>query len=219
MSANRECADSSLDGQAWRLEGRGRSGSGGRTGVGRPIRETYNNSREDFSRPPVTCGFQRREGSGGSSASSSSRPEVARSEEGGPVARADGEGRQNDCRRGSSTEKGTLARVQGSRGGRGASGKGIQGRSDPHGDLMQAMCMICLEKLSDPPENGPGGQGKLLGLLDSCSHRYCYAVSPCSITYLDSKTISTYQGEDICDNPVFMEALRLSSNRSVRARS
>lgn len=41
-------------------------------------------------------------------------------------------------------------------------------------DIMQAMCMICLEKLSDPVE---GGGAKLLGLLDSCKHRYCYMVS------------------------------------------
>ncbi|CAM9255693.1 unnamed protein product [Ectocarpus fasciculatus] len=43
--------------------------------------------------------------------------------------------------------------------------------SDHHDDMMHAMCMICLEKLSDAAE---GGGAKLLGLLDSCSHRYCY---------------------------------------------
>ncbi|CAN0511335.1 unnamed protein product, partial [Ectocarpus sp. 8 AP-2014] len=43
--------------------------------------------------------------------------------------------------------------------------------SDRHDDMMHAMCMICLEKLSDAAE---GGGAKLLGLLDACSHRYCY---------------------------------------------
>lgn len=46
--------------------------------------------------------------------------------------------------------------------------------SDHHDDMMHAMCMICLEKLSDSSE---GGRAKLLGILDSCSHRYCYTVS------------------------------------------
>lgn len=46
--------------------------------------------------------------------------------------------------------------------------------SDRHDDMMHAMCMICLEKLSDAAE---GGGAKLLGLLDACSHRYCYTVS------------------------------------------
>lgn len=45
--------------------------------------------------------------------------------------------------------------------------------SDPHDDMMHIMCMICLEKLNDAAE---GGGAKVLGLLDSCSHRYCYAV-------------------------------------------
>lgn len=45
---------------------------------------------------------------------------------------------------------------------------------DHHEDLMHAMCMICLEKLSESSE---GGGAKLLGLLDACSHRYCYTVS------------------------------------------
>lgn len=40
-------------------------------------------------------------------------------------------------------------------------------------EIMQGMCMICLEKLSDPAE---GSSAKLLGLLDSCSHKYCHAV-------------------------------------------
>eukprot|EP00903_Cladosiphon_okamuranus_P005493 g5476.t1 len=43
--------------------------------------------------------------------------------------------------------------------------------SDHHDDMMHAMCMICLEKLHDVSE---GGRAKLLGVLDSCSHRYCY---------------------------------------------
>lgn len=46
--------------------------------------------------------------------------------------------------------------------------------SDHHEDMMHAMCMICLEKLS---ETSKGGRSKLLGILDSCSHRYCYTVS------------------------------------------
>lgn len=46
--------------------------------------------------------------------------------------------------------------------------------SNHHDDMMNAMCMICLEKLSDTTS---GGRAKLLGLLDSCSHRYCYTVS------------------------------------------
>lgn len=50
--------------------------------------------------------------------------------------------------------------------------------SDHHGDMMHAMCMICLEKLSDASERG---RAKLLGLLDSCSHRYCYTVSPVAL--------------------------------------
>lgn len=41
-------------------------------------------------------------------------------------------------------------------------------------DMMHVMCMICLEKLSDAAD---GGGAKLLGLLDSCTHRYCYTVS------------------------------------------
>ncbi|CAM9435846.1 unnamed protein product [Ectocarpus sp. 4 AP-2014] len=45
------------------------------------------------------------------------------------------------------------------------------GAIDRHDDMMHAMCMICLEKLSDAAE---GGGAKLLGLLDACSHRYCY---------------------------------------------
>lgn len=53
-------------------------------------------------------------------------------------------------------------------------GKKRSRASDHHEDLMQAMCMICLEKLSESSE---GGGAKLLGLLDSCSHRYCYTVS------------------------------------------
>lgn len=50
--------------------------------------------------------------------------------------------------------------------------------SDPHDDMMHAMCMICLEKLSDPTDRGAA---KLLGLLDSCSHRYCYTVSDADV--------------------------------------
>lgn len=69
-----------------------------------------------------------------------------------------------------------------SQGGGGSSGlakaaKGVKrsrSKSDHHDDLMHAMCMICLETLSDA---GEGGGAKLLGLLDSCSHRYCYTVS------------------------------------------
>ena len=46
--------------------------------------------------------------------------------------------------------------------------------SDQQDEMMHAMCMICLEKLSDTSEKG---RAKHLGLLDSCSHRYCYTVS------------------------------------------
>lgn len=57
-------------------------------------------------------------------------------------------------------------------------GKKRSRASDHHEDLMQAMCMICLEKLSESSE---GGGAKLLGLLDSCSHRYCYTVSDVAV--------------------------------------
>lgn len=50
--------------------------------------------------------------------------------------------------------------------------KGARAR-DRRDDMMHAMCMICLEKLSEPAD---GGGAKLLGLVDSCSHRYCYQV-------------------------------------------
>lgn len=53
-------------------------------------------------------------------------------------------------------------------------------------DLMHAMCMICLEKLGDPTD---GGGPKLLGLLDSCSHRYCYAVSRLPSAVVCSKPV------------------------------
>lgn len=46
--------------------------------------------------------------------------------------------------------------------------------SGHHDDMMNAMCMICLEKLSDA---AAGGRAKHLGIIDSCSHRYCYTVS------------------------------------------
>lgn len=52
--------------------------------------------------------------------------------------------------------------------------RGSNKSHDRHDDMMHAMCMICLEKLSDPTERGGT---KVLGLLDSCSHRYCYPVS------------------------------------------
>ncbi len=52
--------------------------------------------------------------------------------------------------------------------------------NDHHDDMMHAMCMICLEKLSDATE---GGGAKMLGLLDSCSHRYCYTVSESAMDY------------------------------------
>lgn len=55
-------------------------------------------------------------------------------------------------------------------------GKSARAR-DRRDDMMQVMCMICLEKLSEAAE---GGGAKLLGLLDSCSHRYCYTV--CRVT-------------------------------------
>lgn len=45
-------------------------------------------------------------------------------------------------------------------------------------EIMQGLCMICLERLSDPAE---GGSAKLLGLLDSCTHKYCHAVSQYSV--------------------------------------
>lgn len=67
------------------------------------------------------------------------------------------------------------ARADGSKGRRTVTkGKKRSRASDHHEDLMHAMCMICLEKLSESSE---GGGAKLLGLLDSCSHRYCYTVS------------------------------------------
>lgn len=50
--------------------------------------------------------------------------------------------------------------------------KGARAR-DRRDDMMHAMCMICLDKFSDPAD---GGGAKVLGLLDSCSHRYCYQV-------------------------------------------
>lgn len=51
--------------------------------------------------------------------------------------------------------------------------KGARAR-DRRDDMMHAMCMICLEKFCEPAD---GGGAKLLGLLDSCSHRHCYKVS------------------------------------------
>ena len=56
---------------------------------------------------------------------------------------------------------------------------GLRG-SDHHDDMMHAMCMICLEKLSDVTERGGA---KMLGLLDSCSHRYCYTVSDAALKF------------------------------------
>lgn len=41
-------------------------------------------------------------------------------------------------------------------------------------DIIHAMCMICLENLSNTTK---GGGQKMLGLIDSCTHRYCYNVS------------------------------------------
>ena len=55
-------------------------------------------------------------------------------------------------------------------------------------DIMLEMCMICLEKLSDATE---GGGQKTLGLIDSCSHRYCYTVSDfldrCNLCFVASR--------------------------------
>lgn len=57
-------------------------------------------------------------------------------------------------------------------------------RGDHHDDMMHAMCMICLEKLSDATE---GGGAKMLGLLDKCSHRYCYTVSKSGMEFCSDR--------------------------------
>lgn len=59
-----------------------------------------------------------------------------------------------------------------------ASRKKRASASNHHEDIMHAMCMICLEKFSDEAE---GGGAKTLGLLDACSHRYCYMVSNAAV--------------------------------------
>lgn len=56
--------------------------------------------------------------------------------------------------------------------------------SDHHEDMMHAICMICLEKLSDASGKG---RAKILGVLDSCSHRYCYTVSHAALVKVDRK--------------------------------
>lgn len=52
-------------------------------------------------------------------------------------------------------------------------------------DIIHAMCMICLENLSNTTK---GGGQKMLGLIDSCTHRYCYNVSGFFISRADSCT-------------------------------
>lgn len=61
-------------------------------------------------------------------------------------------------------------------------------------EIMQGLCMICLEKLSDPAE---GSSAKLLGLLDSCAHKYCHAVRQHS-KYLNFRSFQRLKNCNCC---------------------
>lgn len=72
-------------------------------------------------------------------------------------------------------------------------------------DIIHAMCMICLENLSNTTK---GGGQKMLGLIDSCTHRYCYNVSgffdflsrfPFGLMYKIDRGIARYS-QELCFN-------------------